>query len=80
MFVRSPSNGFPAANQSVDFDAISAFNTKGLHPETGAPVWYYNFDVMPSTPAPIYVFINQATKTEVAGQLHVIDAIPGSPG
>ena len=33
LFMRTPQNGFPEANEPVDFDAIPAFNTHGLGPE-----------------------------------------------
>jgi hypothetical protein len=53
LFVRTGENGFPEANQPVDFDAIPAFNTHGLGPN-GEKTIYYNFDVLSTTPAPIY--------------------------
>jgi hypothetical protein len=79
LFVRDPINGFPAANAPVDFDAIPAFITKGLGPN-GEMVEYYNFDVMSTVPAPIYVLFREGESTLVDGQLNIINVIPGDPG
>lgn len=79
LFVRTAQNGFPAANQPVDFDAIPAFNTHGLGPN-GEKTIYYNFDVLSTTPAPIYVLFRDGEMTPVAGQLNIIDVIPGDAG
>ncbi len=76
LFKRSANASFPAANAPIDCDQ-GAFITHGLGPD-GEDVTYYNFDVLPTVPAPIYVFFSGGT--EVAGQLHVIDALPGDPG
>jgi hypothetical protein len=43
----------------------------------GEKVTYYNFDVLPTAPAPIYAFFTEGTQTPVAGQLNVIDVLPG---
>src|SRR5262245_46383699 len=51
--VRTATNGLPAANAPVNFDQ-GPFITQGLSP-SGAVVQYYNFDVQPVMPAPIYV-------------------------
>ena len=67
----------PAANAPVNFDVVP-FITQGFGP-TGSVVKYYNFDVQTATPAPIYVFI-KPDSTEVPGQLHVIDKLPGEAG
>ena len=79
LFLRDAANGFPAANQPVDFDAIPAFNTHGLGPN-GEKTIYYNFDVLSTTPAPIYVLFHSGETTPVAGQLNIIDVIPGDVG
>jgi hypothetical protein len=79
LFVRNVQNGFPAANQPVDFDAIPAFNTHGLGPN-GQKSIYYNFDVLGTTPAPIYVFFRSGESTSVAGQLNIINVVPGDAG
>ena len=78
LFKRNATNGLPPANAPINFDQ-GAFITKGLGPG-GQKVEYYNFDLMTTTPAPIYVFfkINQASP--VPGQLNVINVIPGDAG
>ena len=76
--VRSSSNGLPAANAAVDFDQ-GPFITQGFGP-TGQVVKYYNFDVQPATPAPIYAFFVAGATSPVAGQLNVIDVLPGDTG
>lgn len=75
LMVRNPSNELPAANQAINFDQ-APFITVGLGPN-GEQVEYYNFDVQPTTPAPIYVLFPQGSTTPVADQLNIIDAIPG---
>jgi hypothetical protein len=76
--VRSSSNGLPAANAAVNFDQ-GPFITQGFGP-TGQIVKYYNFDVQPAAPAPIYAFFEAGASSPVAGQLNVIDTIPGYAG
>ena len=76
LFKRSANPSFPAANAPIDCDQ-GPFITRGLGPD-GEKVTYYNFDVLPTTPAPIYVFF--AGGTQVAGQLNVVDVLPGDPG
>ena len=76
--VRNSTNGLPAANATVNFDQ-GPFITQGFGP-TGQIVKYYNFDVQPATPAPIYAFFEAGSSSPVAGQLNVIDTIPGDPG
>ncbi len=78
LMVRNASNGLPAANTAVNFD-VAPFITKGLGP-SGETVEYYNFDVQPSTPAAIYVFFAEGASTPLAGQLNVINVIPGDVG
>lgn len=79
LFLRDASNGFPAANQPVDFDAIPAFNTHGLGPN-GEKTIYYNFDVLSTTPAPIYVLFREGETTPVSGQLNIVNVVPGDAG
>lgn len=79
LFVRTSTNGFPAANVAIDFDAIPALNTFGLGPN-GEKTHYYNFDVLSTTPAPIYRFFRDGETNPVSGQLNVIDVIPGDEG
>jgi hypothetical protein len=43
-------------------------------------VKYYNFDVQPGTPAPIYAFFEAGASSPIVGQLNVIDALPGDAG
>lgn len=78
LFVRSSSNGLPAANAPIDFDQ-GPFITHGFGPN-GERVSYYNFDVQPVAPAPIFVLFRQGETTPVAGQLNIIDVIPGEQG
>lgn len=78
LMVRNDSNGLPAANAPIDFDSGPPFITLGLGPD-GRHVQYYNFDVQPTTPIPIYVFF-YADSSPVNGQLNVIDLVPGSAG
>jgi hypothetical protein len=76
--VRDAMNGLPGPNQPVDFDK-GPFVTTGLGPK-GETVMYYNFDVQPTTPAPIYVLFRAGESSPVDGQLNVVDVIPGDPG
>jgi hypothetical protein len=76
LFKRSANASFPAANAPIDCDQ-GPFITHGLGPN-GEKVAYYNFDVLPTKPAPIYVLF--AGGTQVAGQLNVVDVLPGDPG
>lgn len=76
--VRTATNGLPAANVAVNFDQ-GPFITKGFTP-TGMVVDYYNFDLQPSTPAPIWEFHKSGQTTPVSGQLNIIEAIPGDAG
>ena len=78
LMVRDASNGLPAANAAVNFDQ-APFITKGLGP-TGQVVEYYNFDVQPVDPAPIYVLFKEGESVPVSGQLNIIDVLPGETG
>jgi len=73
--VRNSTNGLPAANAPVNFDQ-APFITQGLSAD-GKVVQYYNFDVQPVVPAPIYVFFKDGQTSSVPGQNNVIDVIPG---
>lgn len=73
--VRTATNGLPAAGAPVNFDQ-GPFITRGLTP-AGKTVDYYNFDVQPLTPAPIYVLFKPGASDPVAGQHNIIDVIPG---
>jgi hypothetical protein len=76
--VRTASNGLPAANAPIHYDE-APFITQGLGP-AGQVVEYYNFDVKPTAPAPIYVLFESGASTPVSGQLNIIDVLPGAAG
>lgn len=78
LFKRSENSALPAANAAVDFDQ-APFITKGLGTD-GELIQYYNFDVLPTTAAPIYAFFREDGSTAVDGQLNVIGVIPGDEG
>jgi hypothetical protein len=79
IFVRTATNGLPAANAPINMDVVP-FITHGLNPD-GTPTTYYNFDVLPVTPVPIYVFFKQSAPTvELTAQNHVIPVKPGDAG
>ena len=78
LFIRDESNDLPGPNEPIDFDQ-GPFITKGLGPE-GELVSYYNFDVQPTEPAPIYVMFRNGESSPVAGQMNIIDVIPGDEG
>jgi phosphoglucosamine mutase len=78
LFDRTETNGLPAPNAPVDFDQYP-FITHGVGPD-GRLVSYYNFDVLPDTPAPIYILFRQGEDTPVQGQLNIIDLLPGDAG
>lgn len=78
LFVRDGSNGLPAANAPINFDQ-GPFITQGFGPD-GHVVKYYNFDVMSTIPAPIFVLFKDGSDMPVDGQLNVIDVIPGDAG
>ena len=78
LMVRDATNGLPAANAPVNFDQVP-FITKGLGP-TGQLVEYYNFDVQPIEPAPIYVLFKEGESNPVVDQLNIINVVPGDAG
>ena len=78
LMIRDANNGLPAANVAVNFDQ-APFITKGKGP-TGENVEYYNFDVQPVDPAPIYVLFKEGSDTPVPNQLNIIDVLPGETG
>lgn len=75
LFVRNGSNGLPAANAPINLDN-GPFITLGLD-KNGNHVAYYNFDVQPTAPQPIYVFFKSDQSTPIAGQNNIINTIPG---
>ncbi len=78
LFVRDGSNGLPGPNEPINFDQ-GPFITQGLSPN-GEFISYYNFDVMPTEPAPIYVLFRDGEPNPVPDQLNVVGVIPGDPG
>jgi hypothetical protein len=78
LFRRSAFPTLPAAGEAVDFD-VAPFITQGLGPD-GQAARYYNFDVQPTAPAPIWVLFREGSDTPVPGQLNIIDVIPGDAG
>ncbi|TMT87435.1 hypothetical protein E2L06_12925 [Haloterrigena sp. H1] len=78
LMVRSEGNELPGPNEPIDFDQ-QPFVTEGLGPD-GEVVSYYNFDVQPTTPAPIYALFREGEETPVEGQRNIIDVIPGDEG
>ncbi len=78
LFKRSANPEMPATNAPVDFD-VAPFKTQSYGPD-GQIVRYYNFDVNPLPPAPIYVLFKAGSDSPVAGQLNIIDLIPGEAG
>jgi hypothetical protein len=78
LMIRDASNSLPAAGEPINFD-LEPFITKGLGPG-GELVEYYNFDVMPLIPAPIYVLTREGDSLPVPNQLNIIDQVPGDPG
>lgn len=78
LFVRTATNALPAANQPIDMDT-GPFITLGLGPQ-GEHIKYYNFDVQPTAPAPIFVLYREGETTPVRDQLNIVDVIPGQTG
>ena len=75
LFIRNDTNGLPGPNAPINFD-MEPFFSKGLGPN-GELIGYYNFDVMSTEPAPIYVLFREGEMTPVEGQHNIIDVIPG---
>ena len=75
LFRRSANAALPGPNQPINVDQ-APFITHGLGP-AGQHVRYYNFDVMPADPAPIYVLFRAGETQPVAGQQNIVDVIPG---
>ena len=75
LFVRDASNGLPGVNQPIDCDK-GPFITHGLGP-AGQKIAYYNFDVQPTTSAPIFVLFREGESSPVADQLNIVDDVPG---
>src|ERR1700733_9344605 len=73
--VRTAANHLPGPNAPVNFDQ-GPFVTHGFGPH-GEHVTYYNFDVQPLVPAPLYVLYRQGETTPVKGQWPIAAALPG---
>lgn len=76
LHVRGPDNDLPDPDEAIDFD--QDFLTQGFGPG-GEVVQYYDFDVQPTEPAPIYAFF-RANGDPVEGQLNVVGVVPGDEG
>src|SRR5690242_12732475 len=64
LMIRTADNGLPAAGTAVDFDSGEPFITQGRGPG-GEIVKYYNFDVQPTAPAPIYALFREGESSPV---------------
>ena len=78
LMIRNGTNGLPTANAAINFD-VAPFITFGLD-RTGTHVIYYNFDVQPTTPSPIYVLFKNGATTPLSGQNNIVSTIPGDAG
>jgi hypothetical protein len=78
LMVRTSMNGLPAINAPINFDE-GPFITSGKTPD-GKITEYYNFDVQPTTPAPIYVLFREGETAPVKGQRNIINVKPGDAG
>ena len=76
LMVRDDSGALPGPNEPINFD-MPPFITQGLGPG-GQVVQYYNFDVQPVAPAPIWVLFREGE--DAPAQSPVIDVIPGDEG
>jgi hypothetical protein len=76
--VRTAMNHLPPPNAAVDFDQ-GPFITRGLGPRS-EHVIYYNFDVQSLVPAPLYVLYRKGASAPLAGQLPIVEALPGDSG
>ncbi|MEW6750598.1 MAG: hypothetical protein AB1505_06430, partial [Candidatus Latescibacterota bacterium] len=76
-FARSNDATLPEAGEPVDFDQWP-FQVRGLGPN-GEGITFYNFDVRPTQPAPVYVAVDRRG-APVPGQLPIFDLLPGDPG
>ena len=78
LFVRTADNGLPGPNAPIDMDQ-EPFITRGLGPD-GELIRYYNLDVQPLGPAPIYALFREGEDAPVEGQLNIVDVVPGVAG
>jgi len=78
LLVRNDENDLPGAGEAIDFDE-TPFITTGYGPD-GDVIEYYNFDVQPAAPVPIYKFFREGEDEPVANQLSVVGVVPGDEG
>jgi len=78
LHVRSEENDLPGPDDPIDFDQERFFH-QGYGPD-GGTIQYYDFDVQPLAPAPIYVLFREGEDQPVEGQLNVIGVKPGDDG
>jgi len=78
LFVRDSTNNLPGPNEPINFDQ-EPFFSMGLGPD-GEFISYYNFDVQPTEPAPIYVLFRDGEPSPVPDQLNIVGVIPGDNG
>jgi len=76
LHVRASNADLPGADEPIDFD--DQFLTTGFGPD-GEVVRYYDFDVQPTAPAPIFAFVRE-NGDPVEGQLNVVGVVPGDEG
>lgn len=76
LHVRGSDSDLPNSDESIDFDRH--FLAQGFGPD-GQIVQYYDFDVQPTTPAPIYAFFDESGEP-IDGQLNVVGVVPGDEG
>ncbi|WP_323676924.1 hypothetical protein [Halorubellus sp. PRR65] len=75
---RSANPDLPGPDEPIDFDR-KPFWHQGLGPD-GEVVQYYDLDVQPIGPAPIYVLFREGEDQPVADQLNVVGVKPGDDG
>ena len=78
LMVRDRKPELPGPDQPIDLDR-PPFITRGLGPD-GTPVSYYNFDVQNDAPATLYRLVRAGSHEPIAGQLDVVDVVPGERG
>jgi len=76
LHVRGPDTDLPGPDEAIDFD--QQFLTQGFGPD-GSVVQYYDFDVQPTTPAPIYTFVDE-NGDPIEGQRNVVGVVPRDDG
>lgn len=72
-FRRSEHASLPKPDAAIDFDRL--FLRTGVGPN-GEPIEFYNLDVHPTEPAPVYTLVDRRGDA-IAGQLPIFDEIPG---